>query len=279
MVGCLGRKRHRQFKPSKKAALGRLFFACRKFTATLTTQAPMRTPFLLPTALVLGSLLFAPLLVGGCSHTASNSAPQASPNDEWHSVPLPGKALTQYSRADKQGRPAWQAVSVESASLWRKKLSVTADALRDVSFSWWVQTAPTNANLREAAHDDAPARVVFAFDGDTSKLPSRTRMMFDLAEALTGEKPPYATLMYVWDASLPAGTVLSSARTDRIRKIVVDSGPAATQGWRDHRRDLAADFKLAFGEAPGALTSVALMTDSDNTRSSAAAWFGAITLH
>jgi Protein of unknown function (DUF3047) len=237
----------------------------------------MRSTPSLPTALLLSLLLLGLMPLAGCSHLAHSTKPDAA--DGWHSVAIPGKALTRYSWGDKQGRPAWQAESVGSASLWRKKLSVATAALRDVSFSWWVQTAPTHADLREAAHDDAPARVVFAFDGELSKLPSRTRMLFDLAEALTGEKPPYATLMYVWDATLPAGTVLSSPRTDRIRKIVVDSGPAALQGWRDHRRDLAADFKRAFGEEPGALQSVALMTDSDNTKSSAAAWFGAITLH
>jgi hypothetical protein len=49
--------------------------------------------------------------------------------------------------------------------------------------------------------------------------------------------------------------------------------------WRDHRRDLAADFRLAFGEEPGPLQSIAVMTDTDNTGSSAQAWYGAITLH
>jgi hypothetical protein len=46
-----------------------------------------------------------------------------------------------------------------------------------------------------------------------------------------------------------------------------------------HRRDLRADFRLAFGEAPGPLQSIAVMTDSDNPRSSALSWYGAVTLH
>jgi hypothetical protein len=103
-------------------------------------------------------------------------------------------------------------------------------------------------------------------------------MMLDLAEALTGEKPPYATLMYVWDAQAPVGTVIVNPRSDRIRKIVVDSGAAQLRRWREHRRDLAADFRLAFGEAPGTLLSVALMTDSDNTRSQALSWYGPVVL-
>ena len=64
-----------------------------------------------------------------------------------------------------------------------------------------------------------------------------------------------------------------------IRKIVIDSGTGQLRRWRDHRRDLAADFRLAFGEEPGPLVSVAFMTDSDNTRSQARAWYGAVELN
>jgi hypothetical protein len=120
---------------------------------------------------------------------------------------------------------------------------------------------------------------VFGFAGDIARLPVRTRLSFDLAEALTGERPPYATLMYVWDASAPVGSVIVNPRSDRVRKIVLDSGPAGLMRWREHRRDLAADFRLAFGEAPGALRSMALMTDSDNTRAEARTWYGEIVLH
>jgi len=122
-------------------------------------------------------------------------------------------------------------------------------------------------------------RVLFAFGGDITTLPPRTRLMFDLAEALTGEKPPYATLMYVWDASAPVGTVIVNPRTDSIRKNVIDSSTKQLRRWREHRRDLSADFRLAFGEEPGALTSIALMTDSDNMRSRAASWYGPVEMH
>ena len=85
--------------------------------------------------------------------------------------------------------------------------------------------------------------------------------------------------MYVWDAKAPIGSVISHPRTDRIRKIVVESGTAGLRTWRSYRRDLAADYRLAFGEAPGALQALALMTDGDNTQSQLATWYGDITLH
>jgi hypothetical protein len=103
-------------------------------------------------------------------------------------------------------------------------------------------------------------------------------MLSELARALTGEEMPYATLMYVWANEAPEGTVIRSPRTDRIRKIVLESGPAHLNQWRDFERDIRADYQSVFGEAPGTLIGVGIMSDTDNTRSQARAWYGPISL-
>lgn len=221
----------------------------------------------------LPSLAFVALL------SACSTPPSAPDPADWHAVAIPGKSHTVYEASQKDGRTALRATSERSASMWRKRLAVAPDALGDVSFSWWVQDLVPGANVAEVDNADAPARVMFGFGGDVSKLPRRTRLLFELAQALTGEEPPYATLVYVWDATAPVGTVIHNARSDRIRKIVVDSGAGELRRWRDHRRDLRADFRRAFGEDPGPLMSVAYMTDSDNTRSAARSWYGGVVLH
>jgi len=132
--------------------------------------------------------------------------------------------------------------------------------------------------VADVDREDAVARVIFAFDGDRSRLSARNRAMFDLARALTGEEPPYATLMYVWETRKPVDTVVVNPRSDRIRKLVVDSGPAHLGAWRAHQRDLAADFERAFGEKPGTLVAIGKMTDADNTQARAEAWYGPIEL-
>ena len=215
------------------------------------------------------------LLAAGCS-TPPASMPSA---DGWHDVAFPGKPLTEYRTGTKDGRPAVAAKAEQSASMWRRRVERASGDIGDVSFSWWVQDVVANGSVADGSREDAAARVIFAFKGDVSRLPARTRAMFDLAEALTGERPPFATLMYVWDATAPVGTVIVNPRSDRVRKIVVDSGPTQLRRWREHRRNLAADFRLAFGEEPGALAAIALMTDSDNTASRAQSWYGPVDLH
>ena len=217
------------------------------------------------------------LLLGGGALAAGCASPPPPPAaDDWHAVPLPGKAATRYHWELKEGRQALAAQAVGSASLWRRRLQRPPEALGELSFSWWVDQLIAEANLTQAERADSPARLLLGFGGDVSRLPQRTRLMYELAEALTGEPPPYATLMYVWANGAPLESVLINPRSDRVRKIVVDSGSHGLGRWRDHRRVLAADFRRAFGEAPGPLQSVAVMTDADNTRSRAQAWYGPI---
>lgn len=217
------------------------------------------------------ALLAALLALTGCA------SPPMPHQAGWHDVPLPGKEATRYAWETKDGRTAIAAQSNRSASMWRLRVAREPAQLGQVSFSWWVQDLIAEGSVADARREDAPARVMFAFDGEVGRLPARTRAMFDLAEALTGERPPYATLMYVWDAAAPVGSVIVNPRSDRIRKIVVDSGPQELRRWRDHQRDLVADFRLAFGEDPGLLKAVALMTDGDNTGSTLKSWYGPIT--
>lgn len=215
------------------------------------------------------------LALAGCA--APPSAPPPVEADGWHGVALPGKRATDYRWTVKDGRHVLAADADQSASMWRRKLRLDADRLGTVRFSWWVQDTLPGADVSAAGRSDAPAAVMFAFDGDHARLSARNRMMFELAEALSGERPPYATLMYVFghDGAEP-GQVVIHPRTDRVRKIVLDAGPEQIRRWREHRRDLAADFQRAFGEAPGALLSVAYMTDADNTQQRARAWYGPV---
>jgi hypothetical protein len=196
------------------------------------------------------------------------STPPALPTaEDWHDVPLPGKRRTNYRwELTPQGREL-VARADGTASMYRKRLPKPSDALREVEFSWWVDALPEGGDVSSADASDAAARVLFAFGGDHARLSVRNQLSFELARTLTGEAPPFATLAYVWDTSAPVERVVTHPRSDRVRKIVVESGPGALRQWKRYRRTLADDFKLAFGEAPGPLLAIAVMTDGDNTRS------------
>jgi hypothetical protein len=102
-----------------------------------------------------------------------------------------------------------------------------------------------------------------------------------MARAVKGEKLPSATLCYVWDHQLPAGSQLPNAFTKRLRYVVLDSGEKQLGQWVAHERDLVADFMRAFGqEADGMppLIAIAVGADSDNTQSGSLGYLGDVVL-
>jgi hypothetical protein len=151
--------------------------------------------------------------------------------------------------------------------MYRRRLRQTKTAPDEVSFDWWAQALPEGGDVGTVDTIDAAARVMFAFDGNHARLSARNRMQFELARTLTGEAPPYATLSYVWDVSRPVGSVVVHPRSDRVRKIVVESGARGLKRWHSYRRRLADDYRRVFAEEPGPLVAVAVMTDGDNTGS------------
>lgn len=242
-----------------------------------------RTPPAASVALVLllGACATAPgpALDGQDGAAVPSQAPGGVAEAGWRPFVLPGKRATQYRFTTKDGRWAIEARAESSASMLRRTVDVPPGALGEVSWAWWVDQPLADADLAHVELTDAPAQLVLAFDGDRSRLSARERSMAELARALTGEEPPFATLVYAWATHAPVESVVHNPRTDRVRKIVVDTGSAETRRWREHRRNIVADYVRAFGEPPGRLIGVGVMTDADNTRARALAWYGRITLH
>ncbi len=196
----------------------------------------------------------------------------------WQPMHLPGKRKTLFKSTVHQNRPAVQAVADSSVSMLRQRLRLEAKALGMLQFSWQSPQLIPTANMGERETEDSVVRIVLSFDGDRGKFSAKNKMLSELSLALTGEELPYATLMYVWCNETAVGEVITNPRTDRIRKLVVESGAKNLGKWLDYERDIRADFIKAFGEEPGALTGIAFMTDTDNTQSKATAWYGPVSL-
>lgn len=179
---------------------------------------------------------------------------------------------------EADGRSTMVVTAVSSASMLRKQVRVPPQELGQLRFSWKVPALMTGADMAVRDTDDAPVRVVLAFDGDRSQFSPKNAMLSEMARLVTGEEMPYATLMYVWCPTRQAGSVIHNPRTDRIRKLVVESGASRLGQWVDYAQDIRADFIRAYGEEPGALIAVGIMTDSDNTRSTTQAWYGPLRM-
>lgn len=221
-------------------------------------------------------------LVGGCASIPAETAKEVPALDAtqsaWVHYKLPGKTAAFYSHTRYDGRESLSATANSAASMLRRQVRIEPAQLGAVRFSWQVPQLLAEADLARRETEDSPVRIILAFEGDRSRFSAKDSMLAELARAVTGEEMPYATLMYVWCNKREPGTVIKSSRTDRIRKIVVESGASRLNRWLDYERDIRADYERAFGEAPGALVGIAIMTDSDNTKSKARAWYGPVSL-
>ena len=202
----------------------------------------------------------------------------------WDGMQFPNKestryALDQQAPVDARGfRSALRAQANASASMLHTSLNISPEELKHVHFSWLVPALIEGADLATRQGDDSPVRLVLAFEGDRGNFSAKDAALNELTRLVTGKEMPYATLMYVWCNKRPVGSVIHNARTNRIRKIVIESGPQGLKQWRNYERDIRTDFEAAFGEAPGALVGIGIMTDSDNTQSQTQAWYGKISL-
>lgn len=207
----------------------------------------------------------------------SSCKPGADPPQGWVPVKLTDrKTPTEYSLVEDDGVVVLHARANAAASGLAQFTVFDVRSAPVVEWRWKAGSLVAGADNRIAAKEDAPARLLFAFDGDKSQLPLVERAVFFVAEKLSGRELPYALLQYVWSAKLPVGTVIEHPYTRRVRMLVVASGDGAVGKWQSYSRNVYEDYRRVFEEEPGDLTGVGVLTDSDNTRESVEAWYGDI---
>jgi hypothetical protein len=147
-----------------------------------------------------------------------------------------------------------------------------------LAWSWRVDLPPPDGDPGDREREDSAMRVALSFDGDRSTMPARELALSELSLLVTGKELPYATLVYSWAADRRIGEVVIDPRTTRVRTVVVANRAVGLRQWIRSRRDVWADFQVAFGETPGVLQGVALFVDADHTNSHAVGWYGDVAL-
>jgi Protein of unknown function (DUF3047) len=206
----------------------------------------------------------------------SSAAPGAPLPAPWKLATIPGIGKpTRYALVRDRDTVVLRADAEASMAGVAHPLKLDARAHSVIEWRWKILNLLKNSDITTKKGDDFPARVYVLFDYDIRKLPFPVRARIRLAR-LFGADVPLAALCYVWDGKAAVGTSVWSAYTDRVRVIVAESGAANLGKWVTIRRDVAADFRAAFGEEPPEISGVVLATDTDNTGESATAFYGDI---
>ena len=190
--------------------------------------------------------------------------------------------LTTYAMVEMDGRKVLRVEANKSyGNLVHDLPLVRAEAGARLRWRWRLDEPLRGADLRRREGDDSPLKVCALFDMPLDKVGLIERSLLRLARGVSGEKLPSATLCYVWDHTLATGTLLPNAYTARVRLIVVNSGEQRLGQWVSHDKDLAADFKRAFGEESDTLPplqAILVGADADSTGGRSLGWIGDVTL-
>ncbi len=144
-----------------------------------------------------------------------------------------------------------EARAISSAVAIAKKFEYDLKEYPFLSWQWRVLELPRGGDERHKKTGDSAAAIYVIFPG-----------LF---------RPD--TIKYVWSASLPIGTTTKSPYNSKTKIVVLrnESSPLGT--WVSEKINVYEDYKRLFGREPKPVKAVGLMSDSDNTESSAIAHY------
>ena len=167
---------------------------------------------------------------------------------------------THYHVLEVDGRRVLEAHSVSTASSLFLEREIDLTATPILEWSWRIEKPMAVKNEQIKEGDDFAARLYVVAPGEG---------WFGMPRAIN----------YVWTNRTRIGDAWPNPFASEVMMVAVESGHGNAGTWRTYRRDVRADFRRLFGMDVNELEGIAVMTDSDNSRQSARAWYGEISLH
>ncbi len=231
------------------------------------------------------ALLFAGILANSAATIADVPPPAFSSLTPGQALPaqfrvisLPKIAINQFSFVAIDDKTVLRVDSSSSAGSVGLPLTAPRGTNTLLEWRWKISRVLDKADMSARSGDDYSARVYVFFDVPLASLSFVERSKIRIARALAGVDVPTAALCYVWTNTQRAGHTQWSTYTNRARMIVLQSGAANVNKWQGESRNVAADFRDAFGFDAPAVTGVAVGNDTDNTGERVTTWFGDVTL-
>jgi hypothetical protein len=153
-----------------------------------------------------------------------------------------------YSVREEAGRRFLHAASRGIGIQAGREVAWDLDAYPILAWSWRAVEFPRGSDERKSSTNDSAVSVYALFPG-----PMRT----------------VKSVKYIWSRVVPVGTPLtSSAGNTQVR--VLRSGTDQAGQWLEEQADVREDYRKLFGvDKPPRPAGIAVLTDSDDTKSSA----------
>ena len=182
---------------------------------------------------------------------------------------------TAYSLVRDSGTVVVKAVSRATASGLAREVAIDPREYPVVHWRWKIENLLKTGDVTRKAGDDYPARLYVTFAYDPDKVSFSRKAKYKVGKVIFGDIP-IAAINYIWDATAPQGLFIDNAFTDFAKMIVIRSGQMGVGTWVEEERNIFEDYQKAFSGDPPMINGVVIMTDTDNTKESAVAYYGDI---
>jgi hypothetical protein len=176
----------------------------------------------------------------------------------------------------RDGGTVVKAVADASASGLMRDIEIDPGKYPIVRWRWKAANIIQEADISLKKTNDSPARLYIAFAYDMKKLGLFERLKYTAAKRIYSKYLPLRAIAYTWGNRTPKGAFVPMPYTGWFKQIVLENETSPINGWINEERDVYRDYRKAFGEDPGKVTGVAIMTNTDNMGGKATAWYGDI---
>lgn len=187
---------------------------------------------------------------------APPALPLAGAPPGWEVREFSGKATVTVVR--DEGAVALRLLSQGNSFAVTRSLDFDLPKYPILTWKWKVTALPKGGDVRKRETDDA-VQVYVVFPRGLVKA---------VQSHIVG---------YIWDATAPPGTRVDSPQpcppTCNLKLIVLQGGPEKLGQWLTERRNVLEDYKALFGGAPPRVGGLSVQLDSNDTKSSAEAFF------
>jgi hypothetical protein len=161
--------------------------------------------------------------------------------------PRKDSGRTVYSIQEQGGRRFLHAAARGLGIQAAKEIDWDLAAYPMVAWSWRPIEFPKGADERQSSTNDSALAVYAVFKHTAWSVKS---------------------LKYIWSASAPVGTVVPTSQ-GLTQGVILRSGTGGKGEWAEEKVNVLEDFKKYFKEDPPKAIGIAVLTDSDDTKSSA----------
>lgn len=178
--------------------------------------------------------------------------PLAAPPSGWELKEFAGHARVGVVK--ETGRTVLHLESDQASFALYRDVAMDLKHFPLLSWSWKVTKLPTGGDVRARTSDDQAAQVYVIFP----------RWPFPRIHS--------GVLGYIWDTRAPVGLKVTSAQAPNVKLVVLQSGEERLGQWVREERNVYQDYVELLGREPPRVGKIAIMIDSNDTRSQAEAF-------